>query len=228
MAGRIAGVVRGTAAGMALAAGVLLSPAGSVPAAAQVEAPGVSTPLIERAIESRAKGDPQARVVVFEIADFECPYCARFATTVGKDLHRKYVEPGRIQWVFVNLPLHTHRLAWVAAKAALCAGATDDLFWPMHDRLFAEQDRWSGLDDPGPFFARIARELGVAEAQYQACVDQDRVAPLILQDFGSAISAGVTGTPTFIVMKDDEVVLRMVGVQPLEEWSRVLDDALRR
>jgi protein-disulfide isomerase len=188
----------------------------------------VSTPVIERALESRAKGDPSAAVVVFEVADFQCPYCAQFAGTVGKELDRKYVQTGRVQWVFVNLPLHTHRLAWVAAEAALCAGAAGDRFWPMHERIFAEQRRWAAMDNPGPFFARVARELGVAEADYAACVAEDRVAPLILQDFGSAISAGITGTPTFLVMRDDEVIERVVGLQSVEDWSRLLDRALAR
>jgi protein-disulfide isomerase len=62
---------------------------------------------------------------------------------------------------------------------------------------------------------------------YEACVAQDRVAPLILEDFGSAVSAGITGTPTFIIMKGDELVERLVGVRSMEEWSRILDSALR-
>jgi protein-disulfide isomerase len=201
--------------------------AGVEPLAGQTPRPAGERPLLERALESRAKGNPAAEVVVFEVADFQCPYCARFAATVGKDLDRKYVETGRVQWVFVNLPLHTHRLAWVAAKAALCAGAVGNAFWPMHDRLFAEQQRWSAMDHPGPFFTRLATELGAPEAEYTACVAEDRVAPLILEDFGSAVSAGITGTPTFIIMKGQEMVDRMVGIHPVEEWSRILDAALR-
>jgi protein-disulfide isomerase len=183
--------------------------------------------LLERALESRAKGADDARVVVFEVADFQCPYCARFAATTGKELDRRYVQTGRIQWVFVNLPLHNHRLAWVAAEAALCVGASGGSFWAMHDRLFAEQQRWANMDDPGPFFAGLARELDVRPEEYAACVAQDRVAPVILEDFGSAVSAGITGTPTFIVMKDEEVVERLVGLQSLEDWTRILDAALR-
>jgi protein-disulfide isomerase len=190
--------------------------------------PGASAALLERAVESRAKGDPGAEVVVFEVADFQCPYCARFASTVGKELDRKYVQTGRVQWVFVNLPLHTHRLAWVAAKSALCAGAVGDAFWPMHDRLFAEQRRWTTMDHPGPYFAALAKELGAPEEEYAACVAEDRVAPLILEDFGSAVSAGITGTPTFIIMKGQDVVERLVGIHPAEEWSRILDGALQR
>lgn len=221
-------VQRVWSAGTALMVVAMVAGGGSPLGAQTPRQAGDPAPLIERALESRAKGDPAARVVVFEVADFQCPYCARFAGTVGKELDRKYVQTGRVQWVFVNLPLHTHRLAWVAAEAALCAGAAGDRFWPMHERIFAEQRRWAAMDNPGPFFARLARELGVAEADYTACVAEDRVAPLILQDFGSAISAGITGTPTFLVMRGDEVIERVVGLQSVEDWSRLLDRALAR
>lgn len=184
--------------------------------------------MAERALESRAKGANDARVVVFEIADFQCPYCARFAATVGPELDRRYVRTGQVQWVFVNLPLHTHRLAWVAAEAALCAGAAGGRFWEMHDRLFAEQQRWSTMDDPAPLFAEMARELEVPDGEFRRCVAQDRVAPVILEDFGSAVSAGITGTPSFIIMRDDEVVEQVSGLQSVEEWARILDEVLRR
>jgi protein-disulfide isomerase len=222
---------RSNAMRVALAAFVLasayvaLSSAAPAPLSAQSsQAP--ASPM-ERALESRAKGGDSAAVVVFEIADFQCPFCAQFATTVAPQIDEAYVKTGRIQWVFVNLPLHTHPLAWAAAEAALCAGVAGGKFWPMHDRLFQEQEEWSGESDPRPRFARYAFDLGVPEEEYRTCTRNDQVANLILQDLGSAISAGITGTPTFIIMKDDEVVERMVGVQPVEDWTRILDEALQ-
>ena len=209
----------------------VLALAGSAPgAAAQTTQPTdrpAGTAVLERALESRAKGADSARVVVFEIADFQCPYCARFAAEIAPALDEKYVETERIQWVFVNLPLHNHARAWHAAEAALCAGVAGGSFWAMHDRLFAEQDTWSAATDPLALFAGYAAELGAGAEAYETCTTRDQVAPLILQDLGSAISAGVTGTPTFIIMKDRQVVDQMVGVQSVEEWSQVLDSALQ-
>ncbi len=182
---------------------------------------------LQRALESRTKGAAEATVVVFEIADFQCPYCANFSRNVAPAVDEKYVVTGKVQWVFVNMPLHTHPLAWHAAEAALCAGVAGDAFWPMHDRLFEEQQAWGRAADPSARFAEYARALDVPMAEYRACVEQDLVAGLILQDVGSAVSAQVDGTPTFIVMKDQQVVQRLVGVHDLDAWSKVLDEALR-
>ncbi|HUG39610.1 MAG TPA: thioredoxin domain-containing protein [Longimicrobiales bacterium] len=210
----------------ALAAPLLAAAPGAL-AAQAAPAPAGPDAIIQRALESRTKGNADAAVVVFEIADFQCPYCATFSRTVAPAVDEKYVDTGKVQWVFVNMPLHTHPLAWHAAEAALCAGVAGDKFWAMHDRLFEEQQAWGRAADPGARFAEYARALGVPMAEYGTCVDQDQVASLILQDVGSAVSARVDGTPTFIIMKGQQVVQRLVGVQSPEEWSRILDEALR-
>ena len=209
-----------------LAAAALLALA---PAAlsAQSASAGGGASIIQRALESRTKGGADAAVVVFEIADFQCPYCANFARTVAPAVDRKYVATGKVQWVFVNMPLHTHPLAWHAAEAALCAGVAGGKFWEMHDRLFEEQQAWGRASDPGARFTEYARALDVPMGEYRTCVDRDQVASLILQDVGSSVSARVDGTPTFIVMKGQEVVQRLVGVHSPEEWSRILDGALK-
>ncbi|HEX6309568.1 MAG TPA: thioredoxin domain-containing protein [Longimicrobiales bacterium] len=196
-------------------------------AAAVLAAPGAAQQpdhraLLERAGESRAKGSPDAPVLVYEIADFQCPYCARFAQDVFPRIDSAFIRPGRVQWVFVNLPMPSHRAAWAASEAALCAGAVSDRFWAMHDRLFGAPQEWTTAAEPAEVILRYAREADVAMDEFAECVNADRVAPLILQDviFGSR----VTGTPTFIVDNQHTVV----GVKSFEEWRELLEGALRR
>lgn len=184
--------------------------------------------LLERAVSSRAKGADTAPVTVYEIADFQCPYCGQFAVEVGPRLDSAYVATGRVQWVFVNLPLHTHPLAWPAAEAAACAGALADAFWPMHDRLYHEQRSWTSASDPMAAFQAYAEELGVPGDAFRECTTRDLVAPLLLQDVTSVVGAQITGTPTFILMKGDSVVSRVVGVKSYAEWSGILDSLLAR
>jgi protein-disulfide isomerase len=178
--------------------------------------------LLKRAAESRTKGAASAPVLVYEISDFQCPYCRQFALEIFPQIDSAYVRTNRVQWVFVSLPMPSHANAWVAAEAALCAGAVAERFWPMHDRIFLGQNEWAAAADPGAIMERYAREVGVSMDAYAACTLQDRVAPIILQDviFGSRVS----GTPTFVVNNQQTVV----GVKTFAEWREILDGALKR
>ncbi|HEX2166459.1 MAG TPA: thioredoxin domain-containing protein, partial [Longimicrobiales bacterium] len=184
--------------------------AAALPAPARAQEPSrasrdtARSALLDRAAESRAKGSPDASVLVYEIADFQCPFCARFAQDVFPSIDSAYISTGRVQWVFVNLPMPSHSRAWQATEAALCAGAVSNRFWVMHDRLFIAGEEWISADDPQAMLARYAREAGVDMQPFTECVAGDGVAALILQDviFGSR----VTGTPTFIVDNQQTVV----------------------
>lgn len=181
-------------------------------------------PLHKKAAVSRAKGAESAPVLVFEVADFQCPYCARFWKETFPRLDSAYIRTGKVRWVFVNLPLPSHRHAWAAAEAALCAGALTGEFWAVHDRLFAHQREWSALPDPVPAFIEYATQSGVPEPEFRACITADLVAPLILEDVIFAARAGVRGTPAFLTSQDQA----LVGLKSYEEWEQVLEEALRR
>src|SRR3954464_1908378 len=81
-------------------------------------------------------GPSHAAVTVVEYGDFECPNCKQAAAAVKLLLDR---FTGKVRFVFRHFPLedvHSHALH--AAEAAECAGA-QGRFWPMHDRLFDNQ-----------------------------------------------------------------------------------------
>jgi protein-disulfide isomerase len=190
------------------------------PAAAQQETAQARS--LKRAAESRAKGAQNAPLLVYQIADFQCPYCARFAVEIFPQIDSAYVRTGKVRWVFVNLPLPSYANDWLASEAALCAGAEAGRFWAMHDRLFGAPEEWSMLPDPAPVFARYAKDEGVPPEAYHACVAGDRVSTLILQDV--LFGASVSGTPTFIIDNQQTIV----GMKSFAEWQRVLDAALKK
>src|SRR5712691_6735856 len=84
------------------------------------------------ALAARTKGRPGAPVTVYEMSDFQCPYCKAFALTTLPLLEREYVTTGKVRFVYINLPLPSlHANATAAAEAATCA-ARQSRFWPMH------------------------------------------------------------------------------------------------
>jgi protein-disulfide isomerase len=85
------------------------------------------------AVTTRSKGSPTAPITVYEMSDFQCPYCRSFALETFRALEKEYISPGKVRWVFVNFPLTSlHANAVAAASTALCA-ARQDAFWPVHD-----------------------------------------------------------------------------------------------
>jgi protein-disulfide isomerase len=135
-------------------------------------------------------GNPAAPVTLLEYGDYECPYCAAAAPVL-----RQVVEQsgGRVRLVFRNFPLaDQHPYALIAALAAEAAGA-QGAFWPMHEMLFAHQDR---LDDAA--LRSYADELGIDGSRVVGQAAQP-FGDKVEADFAAALAAGVGGTPTVFV-----------------------------
>jgi protein-disulfide isomerase len=135
-------------------------------------------------------GNPDAPVTLLEYGDYECPYCGAAAPVL-----RRVVEEsdGQVRLVFRNFPLPSvHPFALTAALAVEAAGA-EGVFWPMHELVFARQDR---LDDAA--LRAYAEELGVDGSRVvgeAAQVFGDKVEA----DFAAGLEAGVAGTPTVFI-----------------------------
>jgi protein-disulfide isomerase len=135
-------------------------------------------------------GSPAAPVTLIEYGDYECPYCAAAAPV----LHRLVAESdGQVRLVFRNFPLaDRHPYALTAALAAEAAGA-QGAFWPMHDLLFARQDR---LDDAA--LRAYADELGLDGERLVGEAAQP-FGDKVEADFAAGLAAGVGGTPTVFI-----------------------------
>ena len=159
---------------------------------------------------------------MIEVSDFQCPYCKRWHDETWAALEAKYVRTGKLRVAFFNLPLPSHRNAWPAAEAAMCAAAQQK-FWPYHDSLFVAQPRWSELAAPDSMFRRFAVAVGADTAQWNRCTASHATRPLIQGDKDRVTGAGVSSTPTFFV--GDTVI---EGAYPLADFERAIDAQLAK
>lgn len=169
---------------------------------------------------ARTKGRPDAPVTIYEMSDFQCPWCARFALETWPALEREYVATGRVRVTFVNFPLPMHPNAGPAAELALCA-ARQDRFWPIHDLLYRHQERWKDLREPGTYFLGLADSAGVARTPLVACLRSGAVRDLVRQDAEGAARSGAQSTPTFYIEGG-----LLVGAHPIEVFREVLDSII--
>ena len=171
-------------------------------------------------LAARTHGSPTAPVTVYEISDFQCPYCARFWLETMPLLEREYVVPGKVKFVFVNFPLPMHPNAVPAAELAMCA-ARQGKFWPMHDILFRRQQQWAGLDQPGTAFLSYGDSVGANRAALTSCVRDGAMRSLVQADAEGGARSGARSTPTFYIEGG-----LIVGAQPVETFRAVLDSLL--
>src|SRR5438034_4015475 len=67
---------------------------------------------------ARSRGRLNAPVTVYEMSDFQCPYCRAFALATLPLLEREYVTTGKVRFVYINLPLPSlHANATAAARS---------------------------------------------------------------------------------------------------------------
>ena len=137
------------------------------------------------------RGAEKGQIWMFEIADYQCPYCVQAAPIVNQVM-AKYNDSVRL--VFVQYPLTTiHPLAEKAAEAAECAN-DQGKFWAYHDKLFATSPN---IDVPA--LKADAAALGLDTTKFNACLDNGDKAPLVAAMVKLVSDSGISSTPTFIV-----------------------------
>ena len=177
-------------------------------------------PDIVAADLARIEGSPAAKLWVIVVSDFQCPYCKQWHDDSYAAFRREYVETGKVRFAYINYPLNSHQNAWPAAQSAMCAAAQGK-FWPMHEALFATQQKWEILSPPTPFLDSLAGSLKLDVTRFKACVSSGKMRPLIQADHDRALAAGAMSTPTFLIGGQ-----MLVGAVPIAEMRQALDSAL--
>jgi protein-disulfide isomerase len=171
--------------------------------------PPLNPPLGEK---DHILGPANARLVLVEYGDYECPHCKRAASIVDAIIAKFGNE---LTFGFRHFPLgKIHRHARLAAQAAEAAGAQGK-FWQMHAQLFAHQDALEAEN-----LASYAAELGLDVARFEKELADGIYVPRIQEDISGGVRSGVNGTPTFFIQNK-----RFNGGYELESLVNALKSA---
>jgi protein-disulfide isomerase len=165
-------------------------------------------------------GAVDARVHVVELSDFACTYCRSFHLETYPILHDEFVATGEVRWKYVTFVSGMFPNSMEASIVAECV-AEQGLFDAMRDRLFQEQPKWRGLDDPEPALLGYAAEVGADVAEIGECIADGRVEPRIDQARRFSLLSGVRGTPTFLIDG-----FPLMGALPIEFLRDILQRRL--
>lgn len=183
-----------------------------------VNKPNLPTPIVDAvSAADQAKGNKEAKVVLIEYSDFQCPACGQLYPNVKK-LSEEY--QGQTLVVYRHFPLsQVHKHAELAAYAAEAAGKQGK-FWEMHDKIFEGQADWStgGARDT---FISYARDLELDIEKFESGMDSDEVKEKVKNDYKSGIKAGVDATPTLFLNGS-----QLVNAASYDKLKAFIEDAL--
>lgn len=151
-------------------------------------------PFSPAAPDFRVKGAADAKVLVVEFSDFQCPACRVAEPTLRKLLE---LYDGKLRFVFKHYPLRMHEWAKNGAYAAECAGRQGK-FWEYHDRLYDRQNEWTN-EKADEILAGYAKDLGLDAAAWDACRKSPETVAAVAADLKDGDDAWVGGTPTFFI-----------------------------
>lgn len=161
-------------------------------------------------------GPKDARVVVVEFLDYQCPYCRQTVPVVRQLMHM--YKDASVRFVFRELPLvKIHPFALPAAEAALCA-KEQSKYLELHDVFFLKQE----LIAPENMRSLI-QEAGIDYPSFEKCFVESRYHQFVVKDLTDAQNLGLYGTPTFFINEE-----RIVGAATLSDLQSIIDRELRK
>jgi protein-disulfide isomerase len=146
--------------------------------------------------KSPAIGPENAKITLYEFADFECPSCRQLDLVLREFLP----QHPEVRLVFKHFPLvNIHPWAMTAAIASQCAYQQNPaIFWKMHDAIFDAQDVispsnvWEKMQD-------LAKQEGLDTQSFTACMSNPTTEAQIKETMAEGQALNISATPTTFV-----------------------------
>jgi protein-disulfide isomerase len=143
-------------------------------------------------------GSPQAPLTVVEYASVGCPHCAVWEQTVFPAFKKKYIDTGKIRFVFRELLTGQQALAAAGFLTARCAGGAH--YFEVVDAIFRDQQAILESGEAYQPLLHIAEQAGITAQQFDACVqDQEALKALSARANRNGDADKVEGTPAFVI-----------------------------
>ena len=162
--------------------------------------------------DGNALGPEDAKVVVYEFSDYDCPYCARAEDTVY-DLIQHYGDEIRFEYKHFVV----HPSAFKASEASMCA-ADQEMFWEYHKLLFENQHGNNVFS-----LRQYAIEIGLDMEIFDECLLNGEKTDYVNGDIAEAKEFGLEGTPSFVING-----VAYPGLQPVDNLIKIIDVELAK
>ena len=169
-------------------------------------------------------GNPNAPITMVEFGDYQCTFCSKFFHETENSIITNYVKTGKVKVLFKDYII-LGQDSMNAANAAHCAN-DQKLFWEYHSMLY---NNWAGEDTGWANLAHLhefARTLDLDFDEFSSCMSDLKWNELVRSSSMDGNTLGVTGTPTFFVITQNNDVIKIVGAQHYDVFKQIFDTAL--
>jgi protein-disulfide isomerase len=147
--------------------------------------------------DAMTMGKADAPVHMEEYASTTCSHCGRFALEVFPAFKAKYIDTGKVKYTYHEFLTDPIPVAAAGALLARCAGK--DKYFSVIDALFHSQEEMFRTGDARGTLLKVAQSAGMTEAQFNACVSDEKAAAALSARVEKAgKDANINSTPTFV------------------------------
>lgn len=152
--------------------------------------------------DEMSMGPADAKVTVIEYASVACPICGHVNETVMPEFKAKYIDSGKVRYVY--RPMMTGNPAVAAAGHMLAECAGKDKYFTVIDQVMRSQEAMGGEEtgyaNARPVLFSIGQSLGMSEDAFNKCITDEKGLKR-LNDLNQQYMTkdGVNGTPTFVI-----------------------------
>lgn len=170
-------------------------------------------------------GSASAPITMIEFGDYQCFYCNNFFHNTEPDIVKNYIDTGKVKMYFKDFTIIGQDSVY-AANAAHCA-QEQGKFWQYHDILYTN---WAGENTGWASAANLtqfANQLGLNQGQFNQCMTQSKYENVIRGSVSDANNLGLTGTPDFFIIGQDNSITKVVGAQPYSVFDEIFKSKLQ-
>lgn len=171
-------------------------------------------------------GDENAPITLVEFGDYQCFFCNKFFHETENLIIKNYVESGKVKIIFKDFTIIGPD-SISAAQATHCAN-DQGKYWEFHDELYnnwgGENNGWASKEQLKLF----AVNVGLDSDKFDLCLDSNKYESYVSSSNNDARTLGLTGTPGFFVIGNDNQVTKIGGAQPFDVFQRIFDSELAK
>ncbi|MBA3733159.1 thioredoxin domain-containing protein [Patescibacteria group bacterium] len=165
-------------------------------------------------------GNPNAKVVIVEFEDFQCPFCKKFDIETFPEIKKEFIDTNKILYIHVDLAILGLE-SNAAAEASHCA-ADQNKFWEFREYLYTHQAPENSGALNAISLKKMAKTLGLDTSLFNTCFDSGKYKSLVVENTNFAKSYGFTGTPSFVINEQT-----FKGARPLSTFIDAINQALK-